>query len=78
MKIRIIGTKDECLAATTYYRELEKDSNVKYVQISKPYASRGSSKLFRVYVEVEYHNVIIETVDAQEPMPSPYALTKRR
>ena len=41
MKIRIIGTKDECLAATAYYRELEKDSNVKYVQISQPYASRG-------------------------------------
>ena len=55
MKIRIMGTKDECLAATAYYRDLEKDSNVKFVQVSDPYPNRGSSTLFRLYVEVEYY-----------------------
>ena len=69
MKIRVMGTKDECLAATSYYRALEKDSNVKYVKVSDLYPNRGSNTLFRVYVEVEYHEVILETVDAREPMP---------
>lgn len=76
MKIRVTGTKNECLAAMGYYRELEKDSNVKYVQISTLYPNGGSNTVFRLYVEVEYYNEIIETVNAQERMPS-RALTKR-
>lgn len=76
MKIRVMGTKNECLAAMGYYRELEKDSNVKCVQISMLYPNRGSNTVFRLYVEVEYYNEIIETVNAQEPMPS-RAITKR-
>lgn len=70
MKIRIMGTKEECLAGMAYYRELEKDSNVKYVQVSDLYPNRGSSTLFRLYVEVVYHEVIIETVNARQPIPS--------
>lgn len=76
MKIRVMGTKNECLAAMGYYRELEKDSNVKCVQISMLYPNRGSNTVFRLYVEVEYYNEIIETVNAQERMPS-RAITKR-
>ncbi|MBQ5929541.1 MAG: hypothetical protein IIX02_02005 [Clostridia bacterium] len=69
MKIRVMGTKDECLAAMAYYRELEKDSNVKFVQVSDLYPNRGSSTLFRLYVEVEYYCTIIETVNARQPLP---------
>ena len=44
MKIRVMGTESECQAAREYYRELEKESNVK------------SDTIFRVYVEVEYYD----------------------
>ena len=48
MKIRIMGTKDELNTAVDYYRELEKDDNVKYVCISTFYPNRGSNTLFRL------------------------------
>ena len=70
MKIRVMGTLDECNVATAYYRELEKDSNVKYVQVSSPYVNRGSSTLYRIYVEIEYHSIILETATARAPLPS--------
>lgn len=56
MKIRVMGTESECHAAREYYRELEKESNVKSVSISENYANRGSNTIFRVYVEVEYYD----------------------
>lgn len=59
MKIRIMGTKDECELARKYYRELEKDANVKKVVVSDPYANRGSSTEFRVYVDIEYRDVVL-------------------
>ena len=69
MKIRIMGTLDECHVATAYYRNLEKDPNVKCVQVSNPYANRGSSTVYRVYVEIEYHSIILETATARAPLP---------
>lgn len=59
MKIRIMGTKDECELARKYYRELEKDANVKSVAVSDLYANRGSSTVFRVYVDIEYRDVVL-------------------
>ena len=59
MKIRIMGTKDECELARKYYRELEKDANVKKVVVSAPYANRGSSTEFRVYIDIEYRDVVL-------------------
>ncbi|MBQ8291890.1 MAG: hypothetical protein IJX88_05245 [Clostridia bacterium] len=56
MKLRVWGTKPECEAALSYYRQLEEDPNVMYVQVSKLYGDRGSSKLFRLYIEVMYHS----------------------
>lgn len=56
MKIRVTGIESECQAAREYYRELEKESNVKSVSISKNYPNRGSNTIFRVYVEVEYYD----------------------
>lgn len=43
-------------AAKAYYGALEKESNVKYVQISDLYANRGSNTLFRLYVDVAYYD----------------------
>lgn len=68
MKIRVMGSKDECNVAAAYYRELEKDPNVKLVQVSNLYANRGSSTAFRLYVEVEYYTTT-ETVNARQ-LPS--------
>ncbi len=59
MKMRIMGTKDECELARKYYRELEKDTNVKSVVVSDLYANRGSSTVFRVYVDIEYRDVVL-------------------
>lgn len=61
MKIRIIGTKDECALAVQYYSELEKDTqNVKSVQISAPYPNRGSNTVFRVYIDIDYREHALE------------------
>lgn len=54
MKIRIMGTLDECEAAQKYYRLLENFENIKYVSLSPLYPNRGSTTLFRLYVDIEY------------------------
>lgn len=72
MKIRIMGTKDECELARKYYRELEKDANVKKVVVSDPYANRGSSTEFRVYVDIEYR----ESALSQKIIGGAVALTE--
>lgn len=60
MKLRVMGTKDECKLAQEYYRTLEKQDNVKYVEVSDLYANRGSRKLFRVYIEIVYRSEVEE------------------
>ena len=50
MKIRIMGTREECEVAKKYYRGLECTPEVKSVTVSDLYANRGSSTVFRVYV----------------------------
>ena len=61
MNIRVMGTAEECAAATAYYRGLENDPNVKYVEVSKPYTNRGSSSRYRVYIEVQYYDERVTT-----------------
>lgn len=78
MKIRAMGTKNECLVATAYYRELEQDPNVRRVEVSELYPNRGSNTTFRVYIEVEYNDVVLETAWAGEPLPSPYRIKGRK
>ena len=56
MKIRVMGTENECCVARVYYEALEREPNVKFVQVSRLYPNRGSNTLFRLYVEVEYKN----------------------
>ena len=55
MDIRITGTVEECNAAADYYAALEKQDNVRYVTVSRLYPNRGSNKLFRLYIQVEYY-----------------------
>lgn len=79
MKIRVMGTRSECEVAQGYYSALEKDnSNVKFVVVSELYPCRGSTTLFRVYIEVEYYSDILETASARVPMPIKRKSTKRR
>lgn len=60
MNIRVMGTKSECEKAQDYYNSLRGQENVKYVSISDFYPNRGSSELFRVYIDVEYYETIEE------------------
>lgn len=77
MKIRIMGTRSECEIAQGYYSALEKDVNVKCVTVSGLYPNRGSTTVFRVYVDVEYYSDILGTATAQLPMPPPGAKSRR-
>ena len=54
MKIRIMGTSEECELAQGFYRELSKDPAVKSSSVSNLYPNRGSTNQYRVYVEIEY------------------------
>lgn len=58
MKIRIMGTKEELDFATDYYKKLETLDFVKSVSISRRYPNRGSNTISRLYVEVEYMEVL--------------------
>lgn len=54
MKLRVMGTKDECVLAQKYYQALEEQDNVKSVEVSGLYPNRGSNTIFRVYIEIAY------------------------
>lgn len=54
MKIRIMGTKDECLIAKEYYRALLQNKTVKSVSVSDLYPNRNSN-LYRLYIDIEYY-----------------------
>lgn len=55
MKIRVMGTKEECTSAAELYKTLEnsEEHNVA-VTVSELYPNRGTDKIFRVYIEVIY------------------------
>lgn len=55
MKIRVIGTAEECTAAREYYSGLEKQENVQSVSVSRLYTCRDSHSQYRLYVEVNYY-----------------------
>ncbi len=76
MKIRVMGTADECKLAQAYYEALERQDNVKYVSVSKMYPNRGSNTLFRVYVEICYKSEIeeLQRVNALSLLPKERAI----
>ncbi len=63
MEIRVIGTKEECETAASYYGHLEGDVRLKSISISKLYPSRYSKQKFRIYIEMEYYTAV--EVDAE-------------
>ena len=78
MKIRVMGTADECKLAQAYYGALERQDNVKYVSVSGLYQNRGSNTLFRVYIEICYKSETEELLHVQEQQTRFPALPKGR
>ncbi len=55
MKIRVMGTKEECELAQEYYKEFVQNNDcVQSYSISDLYANRGNSNLYRVYIDINY------------------------
>lgn len=69
MKIRVMGTADECRLAQAYYRALEVHDNVKYVSVSELYPNRGSNTLYRVYIEICYKSEVEELHRVEQQFP---------
>lgn len=69
MKIRVMGTIDECRLAKSYYRALERQDNVKYVSVSELYPNRGSSSLYRIYIEICYKSEVEELKRIEKQVP---------
>lgn len=57
MKIRVMGTKEECEQAQRYYLSLGNTDGVKSVSVSTLYSNRGSVNIYRVYIDVEYYSI---------------------
>lgn len=53
MKIWVMGTKAECEAARAFYASLE--PRLKSLTISRLYPNRGSSTVFRLYIDMEHY-----------------------
>lgn len=55
MKIRITGTKSECLAISNLFAEItENNKNIKCFEINGLYPNRNSKDVYRIYINVEY------------------------
>jgi phage-related protein len=50
LKVRLQGTKKDI---KWFEKFLEQSDGIEVLQISEPYANKGTTKYFRVYVEVE-------------------------
>lgn len=58
MKIRIMGTKDECEQVARFFLSQRGKDNVSSVEVSSLYPNRAPSNLFRLYVEVTLKNCL--------------------
>lgn len=52
MKIRVMGTREECEQARRFYERLGRGNNILHSTVSGLYPNRGSNNQFRVYVEI--------------------------
>ncbi len=52
MKIRVMGTREECEQARRFYEHLGRGNNILHSTVSGLYPNRGSNNQFRVYVEI--------------------------
>ena len=53
MKIRIMGTQEECEQARRYYSQFLNSDMVNHCSISKLYPNRNSVNQYRIYVDVD-------------------------
>lgn len=61
MKIRITGTKDECILAQKYYLRFGESEDVSYCSVSGLYPNRNSINQYRVYVDISFKTDYIDT-----------------
>ena len=73
MKIRLVGTLEECLDA-----QKRLDRVFEIVELSRPYPSRGPSRLVRVYVEVRLDTERTPPTPAERPESRHERVTLRR
>lgn len=52
MRIRVMGTEEECRQAQRYYRQFGRGDQVEYCSVSELYPNRGSKNMYRVYIEI--------------------------
>ncbi len=52
MKIRVMGTREECEQAQRFYDRIGKGENILHSSVSGLYPNRGSNNQYRVYVEI--------------------------
>lgn len=52
MKLRVMGTAEECKQAQCFYTALGKSDNVISSSVSGLYPNRGSTNQYRVYIEI--------------------------
>jgi hypothetical protein len=62
-----MGTMSELKIAEKYYLKQRNNADVATVEISKPYANRGSSTLYRLYIEIIFKTYINETKLINKP-----------
>ena len=53
IKIRLHGTEEEINKVKTYFKKLETLNEINILSISEPYADRGCSKYYRLYMDAE-------------------------
>jgi hypothetical protein len=73
LKIRLVGTLEECLDAQDQLNRV-----FEVVELSWPYPSRGPSRLVRVYVEVCLDPERTPPTPAEWPEPRRQPVTLRR
>lgn len=52
MKIRVMGTREECEQARRFYSHLADGENTEFASVSGLYPNRGSTNQYRVYIEI--------------------------
>ena len=52
MKIRVMGTLEECEQAQRFYTMLARGENILSSSVSGLYPNRGSTNQYRVYIEI--------------------------
>jgi len=50
LKIRLMGTRNDI---KWFKKVLEREKNVRILQVSDPFTNKGTNKYYRVYVEIE-------------------------